>query len=286
MKRVGLIALDLDGTLLASDHMTVPRENIEAIRKANGQGVLVTICTGRMLEDASDFVKRLDLPCMIIASNGSRASDGPLPDGHIFLRRSLAPQDARKAIDLLLDCGLTVNAFEDGCVATEDFGRGFVYHSAARGLIRAVYGREALYAVAARGAMKLFAVADAAGGEAEAQKLERARAALRSALPHLSVTNSGPGFSSSGNVEVVPPDSGKGAALAAMAERFGLSREHVMAVGDADNDLSMLTYAYHSVAMGNATAAVKAACRYETASNDACGVARIIERVLEAKRGV
>ena len=67
MKRVRLIALDMDGTLLLSDHQTVPQRNIDAIRRADAAGIHVCICTGRMIEDASDFVKRLNLPCMLIA---------------------------------------------------------------------------------------------------------------------------------------------------------------------------------------------------------------------------
>ena len=35
MKRVRLIALDMDGTLLLSDHQTVPQRNIDAIRRAD-----------------------------------------------------------------------------------------------------------------------------------------------------------------------------------------------------------------------------------------------------------
>ena len=57
-----------------------------------------------------------------------------------------------------------------------------------------------------------------------------------------------------------------------------------MAVGDEENDLSMLQYAYHSVAMGNASEAVRRVCRYVTATNDECGVARIIERVLASRK--
>ena len=39
----------------------------------------------------------------------------------------------------------------------------------------------------------------------------------------------------------------------------------------------------HSVAMGNATPEIRAFCRYETLSNDECGVAAMIDRVLAAK---
>ena len=98
------------------------------------------------------------------------------------------------------------------------------------------------------------------------------------ALPHLQITSSAPG-----NVEIISPKAGKGVALAHVAGLLGLTRENVMAVGDAGNDLNMLEYAYHSVAMANSTPDVLACCRYRTASNDDCGVAEIIERVIAAK---
>lgn len=96
-------------------------------------------------------------------------------------------------------------------------------------------------------------------------------------MPHLQITSSAPG-----NVEIISPLAGKGTALSHVASQLGLTRENVMAVGDAGNDLNMLEYAYHSVAMGNATPDVLACCRYVTDSNDDCGVARIIEKVMEA----
>ena len=86
------------------------------------------------------------------------------------------------------------------------------------------------------------------------------------------------------NIEIMPPQASKGAALDVMARYLGLSRENVMAMGDANNDLSMLSYAVHSVAMGNATDEVKRACRYVTGTNDECGVAQMIERVLEQQK--
>ena len=277
MKRVKLIAVDMDGTLLASDHRTVPEENIRAIRRANDLGVRVAISTGRMLEDASDFIHRHGLPCMIIAGNGARASDGPLPEGHIFWRKNLPPDDAHRAVDVMLASGLLINGFEDGRVTTVDYGMNWTYHGVRRGLMTAEYGESALRAAADRGILKLFCVSLDASGERD-ERVSKALAAAREALPNLSVTSSG-----RDNVEIIPKDAGKGAALEAMAKRLKLTCEQVMAVGDAPNDMSMLEYAFHSVAMGNAMPEVKAVCRYETVTNDECGVARIIERVLAAK---
>lgn len=279
MKHVRLIALDMDGTLLMSDHWTLPQRNIEAIRRADAAGIHVCIATGRMLEDASDFIHRFELPCAIIAANGARASDGALPGGNILFRCSLSPKDAHAAIDLLMASGMMINGFEDGLVSTVQDETRRVYHLVQRGLIDVRYGEAALRAAADRGLMKLFAVGRGSDiGDTPDARIAPLREALLRTLPHLQITSS-----ASGNIEIMPAKAGKGAALARLAAHFGLTREEVMAMGDAQNDLSMLQYAAHSVAMGNAAEEVRAVCRYETLSNDECGVAAMIDRVLQAQ---
>lgn len=278
MKRVRLIALDMDGTLLLSDHHTVPKENIDAIRRAHALGIRVAISTGRMVEDASDFIRRYDLPCMVIAANGARACSGPMPGGEWIYRCDLTPEDAHASLDILLDSGLALNGFEDGIVNTVDNGSGHKYHLVYRGLIQDRYGAEEIRKAADRGLMKIFAVGDGFAGDIYDARVEPNRKRIVAALPHLQITSSAPG-----NIEITSAGAGKGVALAHMAAYLGLSRENVMAVGDAGNDLNMLEYAYHSVAMGNATPEVKACCRYLTADNDACGVAQIINRVIASQ---
>ena len=278
MKRVRLIALDMDGTLLLSDHHTVPQENIDAIREADSKGIRVAISTGRMVEDASDFIRRYDLPCMIVAANGARACTAPMPGGEWIYRCNLDPADAHRALDLLSASGLAVHGFEDGVVNTVDNGSGKKYHLVYRGLIEDRYGEAQIRAAADRGIMKLFAVGDGFAGDVYDPRVEPVRRKLAEEMPHLQITSSAPG-----NVEIISPNAGKGVALDHLARSLGLTSENVMAVGDAGNDLSMLEYAYHSVAMGNATPEVLACCRYTTASNDECGVAKIIRRVIASQ---
>lgn len=277
MHRVKLIALDMDGTLLLSDHETIPQRNIDAIRRADSLGIRVMISTGRMLEDASDFIRRYELPCMIIAANGARASDGPLPEGRIIFSSNLSPADAHAALDILLPTGFMINGFEDGVVHSAGDCRGRKYHLVYRGLIEDRYGEQTIREAADRGMMKLFAIGDGFAGDLYDPKVGPVRRRLEEELPHLQITSSG-----AGNVEVIAPDAGKGQTLERVAQHYGLVRENVMAMGDAGNDLSMLAYAYHSVAMGNADPEIKAVCRYETLSNDECGVAAMIERVIDA----
>jgi hypothetical protein len=78
-------------------------------------------------------------------------------------------------------------------------------------------------------------------------------------------------------VDVNAAGCSKGSTLARWAERRGLTREQVMAVGDNLNDVEMLDFAGTAIVMGNATEAVKRG-RTVTGSNDEGGLADAIRR--------
>jgi Cof subfamily protein (haloacid dehalogenase superfamily) len=83
--------------------------------------------------------------------------------------------------------------------------------------------------------------------------------------------------SSASFLDIFDGRAGKGPSLKRLADRLGIDRESIMALGDHENDIAMLEFAGTSVAMGNAIPAVKQAARYETATNAEDGVARAIE---------
>lgn len=74
----------------------------------------------------------------------------------------------------------------------------------------------------------------------------------------------------------MPGGTTKASALKALTKQLGYQPKQVMALGDAANDLEMLAFVEHSVAMGNASDDVKAVCRYVTDTNDKAGVAKAI----------
>jgi Cof subfamily protein (haloacid dehalogenase superfamily) len=79
-------------------------------------------------------------------------------------------------------------------------------------------------------------------------------------------------------VEVLPPGASKARALKALLAELGVAPEHVLAVGDGENDIELIQMAGVGVAMGNAADALKQAADYVVADNDADGVAEAIER--------
>lgn len=91
-------------------------------------------------------------------------------------------------------------------------------------------------------------------------------------------------------LDILPPGCSKGVALRRLAERQGIGREEIMAVGDNFNDLEMLEYVGQPVVMANAAPDLVRMVRERgwrlTATNDEDGVARILERVVESVVGV
>ena len=84
--------------------------------------------------------------------------------------------------------------------------------------------------------------------------------------------------SSDGLLEVSAAGISKATGLAALAAQHGVGAGQVVAFGDMPNDLPMLAWAGHAVAVANAHAEVLAAADEVTGRNDEDGVAQVLER--------
>ncbi|WP_265459014.1 sugar-phosphatase [Enterococcus sp. HY326] len=78
--------------------------------------------------------------------------------------------------------------------------------------------------------------------------------------------------------ELLNKNASKGNALKTLAEYLGLKPEETMAIGDNENDNSMLEYAGIGVAVANAVPSTKAAADVHVASNNDSGVAEALNK--------
>jgi hydroxymethylpyrimidine pyrophosphatase-like HAD family hydrolase len=92
--------------------------------------------------------------------------------------------------------------------------------------------------------------------------------------------------SADGLLEISAAGVSKAAALKRFCDERGIDSDQVVAFGDMPNDLPMLSWAGHSVAVGNAHPDVLAAADEVTASNDEAGVAQVLERLFHAPASV
>lgn len=110
----------------------------------------------------------------------------------------------------------------------------------------------------------------------EPQELQWVREQLQDWTNAVTITSSG-----IYNVEVMPKGVTKWVGLRYFCEKWNVSADEVMAFGDADNDLDILTNVGYSVAMGNAAPEIKAIARFTAKHHDQDGVAAfILEQIL------
>jgi Cof subfamily protein (haloacid dehalogenase superfamily) len=269
---IGLIALDLDGTLVGDD-LQLRDRTTAAIRAAIERGVAVSIVTGRMATSALRFARELGLRDPIVAYQGAliRAIPAPGDDhlGRLLLHRPLAAAATREVIDWTRSIGLDphVNHLEKFIIRADD-PRAEDYSSFLGG--RAVVVDD-LIAWVKQPVSKVIAVAEEPMDHAVLD-VARERFAGRA-----EVTISHPRF-----LEFLRPGVSKGAAVGWLARRAGVPLANVLAIGDQFNDLEMIAAAGHGAAMPHAPLPVRAAARYVAPSLADEGVAELIERLVLA----
>lgn len=260
-----LVAADLDGTLRAEQQPFTPRVRA-AVQRAHARGVRVVMATGRIFRTAEPFARDLGLNDPLICNQGATIRD--LRTGEILFEKRI-PLDLAGQVAEFAPVNVTLIACLD-----EEFYTARLSHDAV-GFVKSY--RENLHRVQSlaefltRGPQKLVFVNDISVTERLFVELV-ARFGNR-----LQVVRSFDRY-----VEITNREASKGKAVEWLAQRWGIARDEVIALGDQDNDRSMIEWAGLGVAMGNAVEGVKAMADYiaPTASDD--GVAEVIEKfVLE-----
>lgn len=241
-----LVALDLDGTLMASDLIIAPAVRA-AIAAARARGVYVTVATGRMFGATLPFARQLDLRDPVICYQGALIRH-PVT-GAIGAHTPMDGEVAAEAVELLLAAGIFVIAYVDERLCFTAHRAEFDYY-----LRHHPEGAETVIRpdlpdlLRATPPTKLLFIA-----EPEIVTRELARLAPHFG-PRAVTTRSHTHYG-----ELTAPGVSKGRALATLAAQLGVPRDAVIAIGDQENDRAMIAWAGLGLAMGNATPAIKAA---------------------------
>ena len=94
---IKLIASDMDGTLLNNKH-NIDDETVEAIRKAEENGIIFAISTGREYDNVEPFLKKHNIKCQCVLMNGAEYRD---EDGKIIETINIENSKCREIIDIL-----------------------------------------------------------------------------------------------------------------------------------------------------------------------------------------
>ncbi|SME95224.1 MULTISPECIES: HAD-IIB family hydrolase [unclassified Pseudomonas] len=98
-------------------------------------------------------------------------------------------------------------------------------------------------------------------------------------LPGVSVTASGSVY-----IELRPIRSSKALGLKVLCDRYGISPQHVLAVGDNDNDVELLTWAGLSVCVKNSSDAARASSKFYSVHGAGKAAIDVLEIVRRAQR--
>lgn len=270
---VDVVATDLDGTLLRSDR-TVSTRTADAMAAAEAAGIRVVWATARARHSIAELATSCGFRGMAIGANGAVLLD--LADGSpaIVATRSMPSQTVASAMS-------AVRSLVPGVAFATVGATRFVAEARYAALCEfADHHRhphemdisDSALSVGVEPTVKVVA----RHSDTTSEELYALVAAAR--ITGVELTHSGAPY-----IEMSATGVSKASALRELCERWGVSSNSVAAVGDARNDLPMLTWAGTALCPSNATSSVRAVVDRVLASNDEDAVAEYLE-VLTAQR--
>lgn len=268
----GIIALDLDGTLLDSNKELSER-NLKALEEAAAEGYEIVPTTGRFYNGMPEVIRQLPFVRYTITINGAEAAD--LKTGTVIYKAELPWQ---KAIDIM-------KWLDDKDVIYDCYMRNHGWMTAAQKkiideVVESPHSRKMLHELRKPvDELKAFL-------EEEKHDVQKVQFFVRDVskrpemMKQLAETFEGIVVSSAlpQNVEINDTYANKGDALMALAKHLGVAKEATFAFGDGLNDLPMIKDAGTGIAMENGAEETKNAADWIAPSCDEDGVAVGIEK--------
>ncbi len=263
-----LITTDLDGTLLRNDK-SISKENLDAIEYFKENGGLFTIVTGRppvIVGKIYDIV-RPNAP--IGCYNGGGIYD--VEKGEYLWKLELS----REALELVeyID-----KEFPEMSIQLCTFGDCYfckMNASMEKHLVSGGFPDIRCHYTEVKGTLAKVLFADLSE-----ENLFRLADLLNShpIAPKFDFIRSDPEY-----YEILPKGVSKGNLMIKLAELMGIDKKKTIAVGDNDNDASMIKAAGVGFAVANASKAAKDVANYVTVSNEDHAIAKIISDIDSGK---
>lgn len=287
---IKLIASDMDGTLLNSDHK-IPKENIELIKFAQKNGIQFVVATGRAYYEALPALNNENIKCDVISFNGGIIYD---KNGNIINITPMKLKDLYYTIEILKSLEISYQLYTKNTIYTnsietditayidlirangeepnEQHLRQEARNRLALGYITEVNNIELYLNQENNPAIKVIGISN------DLEKLKHATELL-SGNDNISVTSSG-----ANNVEIMDKKATKGEALKIVADIHDINLKNAIAIGDNLNDQAMLDIVEYSIAMKNGNKELQKTSKFITEkTNSEAGVADSVMKLLKEK---
>lgn len=263
-----LIASDVDGTLLDADERVSPRTRA-AVAAAVAGGAHFVLATGRPPRWIPPVAEALGFAPMSVCANGAVIYDAATD--RVISARTL-PVDALAEL-----AEIAARVVPGAGLAAERIGRSA--HDSATPQFVSAPGYEHAWLNPDNTEVSQVDLLSAPAVKLLVRKPGMPSAELAAALSrHIGMLGDITYSTNDGLVEISAIGISKAVGVAEVARPLEISAEDVVAFGDMPNDVPMLRWAGHGVAMGNAHPDAIAAANEVTASNAEDGLARVLER--------
>lgn len=255
-----LFALDIDGTLLHPNGVT--QRVLDAVCDAQEAGAHVVIATGRGAASTAPVVNDVALTDgWTVCSNGALTlrweGEPEVTARHDFDPRRVAEQ----VLEAIPDALLARDEETSGLLVSAPFPSGELLFHQVAGDLEEVIGRRTTKLVV------------------RAPEMDRRSFAQMMHAIELEECELAVGWTSW--ADIGPAGITKASALEDLAENLGVPSHGTIAVGDGMNDIAMLRWAAHGVAMGSAFSSVIEAADATTGPVEHDGAAAVIRAVLQ-----
>lgn len=264
-----MVATDLDGTLLRSD-LTVSQRTRDVLAELEALGIPVVPATARQVTGVRMLQDQVQFPSWVVTSNGAVVAD--LRTGDHLAEATLTEEAQRAFADSVLEAAPGAVFFGVRNAGTQP---------AAERAYQAIsvfddHKRDpADWEVLTRDELLAQANNKVAVRHPDLPALELYALISKLEIPDVTVTNSGAPF-----LDVSAAGVSKAWGLTKITDHLGISPDEVVAFGDALNDIAMLAWAGHAVAMDHAGREVKAVADEIAPSNDDDGLAQVLEKLI------
>ena len=282
----GLIAVDLDGTLLDSSGKVSPR-NIKAIGDLRDAGFKVVPATGRSWRESRRVFEVIQAKGMAVTSGGSVLSDAAT--GKTIERLVIDPELVLRLTLALLERGLLAHLLRDHDSSCHDYclvGTGHVNPATEWWLkahevdVRRVDTIDDLKKLGFDHVLRVGAVerGDVLAPVCAAMREQfHGQATMQS---WSAVTSNAAIGSETHLLEMYCVNTDKWTMIQRLRDRHGLSNDQVFAIGDGLNDLIMVREAGVGIAMQNAHADLRPLAKHIAPHHHDDGFAHVVEQIL------
>lgn len=261
-----LIVADLDGTLLHKKNIS--SQTIDTINKLKDQGYLFTLATGRHMQATKPFIEQLNIDLPVICTNGAFIYD--YQQQHIIHQETIPMNIVESTLQLLNQYNLDYLIYTTSHIVSTQRSKEKLEQRIGQ-VNSKVITHETLKEEIEQGVLKILVIDERDDMIHHIKKMLNLESSLN-------MVQSQKAFLDIGFYKA-----SKGRALTILAKYLAIDLSDILAIGDQENDISMIEVSGVGVAMGQGDEVLKSKANFITKSFNDEGFTYAINELILSK---